>query len=340
MRIALDAMGGDYAPAVTVEGAIETIREYDNLEIILFGDASQLKKELKGKKYPADRIHIRHASQTIGMHESPVTALRKKKDSSIRRAVDAVKNNEADAVVSAGNSGVAMASALFILGTSKGVYRPAIAAIMPTLKGSFILIDAGANVDCNAENLLQFALMGSSYSRTIFGRPEPKVALLSIGEEDTKGNELTREAFKLIKNTNLNFIGNIEGKDIFMGEADVVVCDGFIGNVVLKTSEGLADVIMKMLKREITGLSTGRVGYLLMKPALKNFRKKTDYAEYGGAPLLGINGTCIISHGRSTARAIRNAVKVAMEFSENKVHEIISEDILSCYAQEKATVEG
>ncbi len=340
MKIALDAMGGDYAPTVTVEGALDTIREYDDLEIILFGDESRIKDELKGKKYPSDRIHIRHASQVVGMQESPVTALRKKKDSSIRRAVDAVKNKEADAVVSAGNSGVAMAAALFVLGTSKGVDRPAIAAIMPTLKGLFVLIDAGANVDCKAENLLQFALMGSSYCSTILNKEKPKVALLSIGEEDVKGNELTREAFKLLKETNLNFVGNIEGKDVFLGGADVVVCDGFIGNIVLKTSEGLAEVIIKMLKREIAGLATGRVGYLLMKPALKNFRKKTDYAEYGGAPLLGINGTCIISHGRSTSRAIRNALRVAVEFSKKKVYEIISEEIIGFHAREKAVIEG
>jgi glycerol-3-phosphate acyltransferase PlsX len=274
------------------------------------------------------------------MHESPVTALRKKKDSSIRRSVDAVKNKEADAVVSAGNSGVTMASALFVLGKSKGVDRPAIAATMPTLKGLFILIDAGANVDCNAENLLQFGLMGSSYCKVIFGKREPKVALLSIGEEDVKGNELTREAFKRLKDTNLNFTGNIEGKDVFSGNADVVVCDGFIGNVVLKTSEGLADIIIKMLKREVAGIAAGRIGYLFMKPALKNFRKRTDYAEYGGAPLLGINGTCIISHGRSSSRAIRNAIRVAAEFSRKKVHEIISEEILNLYAKEKAVVKG
>jgi glycerol-3-phosphate acyltransferase PlsX len=340
MKIALDAMGGDHAPSVTVEGAVETIKEFDDLEIILFGDESLIKKELKGKQYPLDRIQISHTSQIVGMHESPVAALRKKRDSSIRRAIDAVKNKEADAVISAGNSGVVMASALFALGTSMGVDRPAIAAIMPTFKGLFVLIDVGANVDCKPENLLQFALMGSSYCRIILGKEEPRVALLSIGEEDTKGNELTREAFKMLKEANLNFIGNIEGKDIFWGDADVVVCDGFIGNIVLKTSEGLAEVIIKMLKREIAGLAAGRIGYLFMKPALRNFRKRTDYAEYGGAPLLGINGTCIISHGRSTSRAIRNAIRVAVEFSKNRVHESISEDILNSHKKEKTVIAG
>jgi glycerol-3-phosphate acyltransferase PlsX len=327
MRIALDAMGGDYAPAVTVEGAVETVKVHNDLEIILFGDEASLKKELKGKDYPQERIHIRHTTQVIGMHESPVTALREKKDSSIRRAVEAVRKKEADAVISAGNSGVVMAAALFLLGKSEGVDRPAIAALMPTSKSSFVLIDAGANVDCKAENLLQFALMGNSYCKTILERHDPKVGLLSIGEEDTKGNELTRGVFKMLKNSKLNFIGNVEGKDIFAGKADVVVCDGFIGNIVLKTAEGLAEAILRMIKREFAGISVGKIGYLFMKPALKNFKKRTDYAEYGGAPLLGINGTCIISHGRSTSRAIKNALNVAMEISKKKVNEIISKEI-------------
>jgi glycerol-3-phosphate acyltransferase PlsX len=329
MRIALDAMGGDFAPAVTVEGAVETVNESEDIEIALVGDEPSIKRELSGKRYPPTRLQIRHASQVVGMDEPAMAAIRKKKDSSIKRAIELVKNREADAVVSAGHSGVAMAMALFMLGASEGVHRPAIATMMPTIKGPFVLIDAGANVDCDPENLLQFALMGHAYCKTMLDNPEPKIALLSIGEEDTKGNLLTKEAFKLLKDAAIRFIGNIEGKDIFMGHADVVVCDGFIGNIVLKTSEGLAEVILKMLKREIADVATGRIGYLLMKPALRNFRKKTDYAEYGGAPLLGINGTCIISHGRSSAKAIRNAIKAASEFSRKKVHEIITEEIKS-----------
>jgi len=332
MRVALDAMGGDFAPAVTIEGAVETVNETTDIEIVLVGDEPSIAKELSGKKYPPNRLQIRHASQIVGMNEPALSALRKKKDSSIRRAVELAKNQEADAVVSAGHSGVAMAMALLMFKASEGVHRPAIATIMPTLKGPFVLVDAGANVDCDPENLLQFALMGDAYCRTMFGNPEPKIALLSIGEEDTKGNMLTKEAFKLIKDSPVRFIGNIEGKDIFTGAADVVVCDGFIGNIVLKTSEGLAEVIMKMLKREIADVTTGRVGYLLMKPALRNFKKKTDYAEYGGAPLLGINGTCIISHGRSSAKAIKNAIKVAAEFSRKRVYEIITEEINSFHS--------
>jgi glycerol-3-phosphate acyltransferase PlsX len=327
MRVALDAMGGDYAPSVTVEGAVETVDEHEDIDVILIGDEAVIRRELGGKRYNANRVSLRHASQVVEMHDSPTSAMRKKKDSSIRIGIDLVKSGEADAFVSAGHSGVVMATSLLILGTSREVDRPAIATIMPTLKDTFVLLDAGANVDCRPENLLQFALMGNTYCRLVLGKPEPKVALLSIGEEDTKGNELTKIAFKLIKGTQLNFIGNIEGKDIFTGKADVVVCDGFIGNIALKISEGLAETILKMLKREITAVSTGRIGYLMMKPAIRNFKKKTDYDEYGGAPLLGINGTCIISHGRSTSKAIKNALRVAADYAAKKVYEAISTDI-------------
>ncbi len=327
MRIVLDAMGGDHAPSVIVEGAIEAANEYDDLEVILVGDEGAIQRELSGKKYPASRISVRHAPEVIGMGEPPLQAIRRKKNSSIRKAFDIVKAGEGDAVVTAGHSGVAMALALIVLGTSEGVDRPAIAAIMPTFKKPFVLIDAGANVDTGPANLLQFALMGNSYARHIWNREYPKIALLSIGEEATKGNELTKEAFKLISDSGLDFIGNMEGKDIFLGEADVVVCDGFVGNIVLKTSEGLAEVIIKMLKREIAGVTMGRVAYLLIKGAVRAFKKKTDYAEYGGAPLLGVNGTCIIGHGRSTSKAVKNAIKVASEFARKKVYQIISEEI-------------
>ncbi len=327
MRIALDAMGGDYAPAVTIEGAVETVNSSEDIDVVLVGDEAALTRELEGKRFSSNRITIKHASQVVGMDESASSAIRRKKDSSIRRGLELVRNNEADGFVSAGHSGVVMATALLVLGVSDIVDRPAIAAIMPTLKSPFVLIDAGANVRCKPENLLQFALMGSTYSKFIVGRESPKVALVSTGEEDSKGNELTKETFKILKDADLNFIGNIDGKDIFTGEADVVVCDGFTGNVILKTSEGLADALMRMLKREVAALVAGRLGYLLLKPALRNFKKKTDYDEYGGAPLLGIQGACIISHGRSTAKAIRNAIRVASDFSRKRVHEIISSAI-------------
>lgn len=327
MRVALDAMGGDFAPAVTVEGAVDTVNETTDIDIILVGDETSIGRELSSKKYPPGRLQIKHASQIVGMDEAPLAALRKKKDSSIKRAVELVKNDAAEAVVSAGHSGVVMATAFLMLGASKGVDRPAIATIMPTLKNPLVLLDVGANVDSSPEHLLQFALMGDAYCREMFGVKEPKIALLSIGEEDIKGNLLTKEAFKLLRESGVNFTGNIEGKDIFTGNADVVVCDGFVGNIVLKTGEGLADAIMKMLKIEIANLATGRLGYLLMKPALRNFKKRVDYAEYGGAPLLGINGTCIISHGRSSSKAIRNAIKVAAEVSRKNVCKLIADEI-------------
>lgn len=322
-------MGGDHAPLVNVEGAVETVNGYDDVDVILVGDEALIQKGLRNKRYRANRISVVHASQIVEMHESPMAAIRKKKDSSIRVGIGLVKAGKADAFVSAGHSGVVMATSLMLLGTAKVVDRPAIATLMPTLKDPFIMLDVGATVDCNPQNLLQFALMGSTYCRLILGRPEPKVALLSIGEEDTKGNEVTKEAFKLIKKSRLNFIGNIEGKDLFSGMADVVVCDGFIGNIALKISEGLAETILKMLKQEISSVSTGRIGYLLMKPAIRSFKKRTDYDEYGGAPLLGINGTSIISHGRSSSKAIKNALRVAADYAAKRVYEAIAVDIES-----------
>jgi len=327
MKIVLDAMGGDYAPRVTVEGAVETVNDTEDIEVVLIGREDLITEELRHKRYPPDRISVKHASEMIAMDEPISVAVRRKKDSSIRRGIEMVKKGEAHAFVSAGHSGAVMAFALLLLGTSDGVNRPAIATTMPTLKGPFVLIDAGANVDSEASNLLQFALMGNAYCRNVLGIQRPRVALLSIGEEDTKGNELTKEAFRLIKSTGLHFVGNIEGKDIFTGNVDVVVCDGFIGNVVLKVSEGLAETIMRMLKQEIADIATGRLAYLFMKPALKNFKKKTDYAEYGGAPLLGIRGTCIISHGRSSSKAIKNALKTANISARLRVDEIISSEL-------------
>ena len=329
MKVVLDAMGGDHAPQVNIEGAVQTVQESDDIEVILVGDETAIRKELKGRKYKAERISVVHASQVVEMHESPTVAIRKKRDSSIRVGVGLVKAGEADAFVSAGHSGVVMGTSLLLLGMSKGVDRPAIATLMPTLRDTFILLDVGANVDCKPENLHQFALMGNIYCKLILGREKPKVGLLSIGEEDVKGNELTKEAFKLIRQSSINFIGNIEGKDIFTGAADVVVCDGFTGNIALKISEGLAEVILKMLKREISNVTAGRIGYLMLKPAIRNFKKRTDYDEYGGAPLLGINGTSIISHGRSSAKAIRNALRVADDFARKRVYEAISDAIQS-----------
>lgn len=328
MRVALDAMGGDFAPNVTVAGAIEAVNELD-VEVILVGDKDRIHAALEGKRYPERKISVFHAPEVVGMDESPAVSLRKKRESSIRKAVELVKKGDADAVVSAGHSGVAMATSLFVLGKLPNVDRPAIATVMPSLTGYFVIIDVGANVDSKPENILQFAYMGNAYCKTMLNVPSPRVALLSIGEEDTKGNELTKESFKYLKGSTLNFIGNIEGKDIFSGHADVIVCDGFIGNVVLKVSEGLAETIIKMLKLEIANIATGKIGYLMIKPALRNFKKRSDYSEVGGAPLLGINGISIISHGRSSARAIKNAVRFAAEMARKEVHKIIAREIMT-----------
>lgn len=326
MKIVLDAMGGDYAPAATVEGAIEALSEDANLSVTLVGDEAGIESELKKRKCSNLSIDIKHASQIVGMDEVPLAALRRKKDSSIRVAIDLVKSNDADAMVSAGNSGVVMATALLVLGKLPGVERPAIAAVMPSLKGHFVLVDAGANVDCKPVHLYQFAVMGEAYAKYIFNIENPKIGLLGIGEEDAKGNELTKESFKLIKESHVNFMGNVEGKGIFAGDADVVVCDGFVGNITLKVSEGLAETIAMMLKEEIMETTARKLGAMFIKKALSNFKKRTDYSEYGGAPLLGISKPCIISHGRSTSKAIKNAVKVAGALHSKGILDIISKE--------------
>jgi len=324
MRIALDAMGGDYAPATTVEGAIEAVTDYKDISVILVGDEKQIRAELDKKNVNRLPITIKHASEVVEMDDAPLAALRRKKDSSIRVAVDTVKAGEADAILSAGNSGVVMATAIFVLGKLPGVERPGIATVMPGLKHHFVLLDVGANVDSKPSHLYQYAIMGEIYAKYILNIKRPKIGLLSIGEEDAKGNELTKEAFKLIKNSHVNFMGNIEGQDIYEGEADVVVCDGFVGNITLKVSEGLAKTISRMLKKEIIDSASAKLGGLFFKSAFKNFKRKTDYSEYGGAPLLGITKPCIMSHGRSSAKAIKNAIRVASVFHQKKILDIIS----------------
>jgi glycerol-3-phosphate acyltransferase PlsX len=332
MRVAVDAMGGDFAPDVNIDGAVDAVQEKDDLNVILVGDERSIKEGLKGRGYTESRISTLHASEVISMEASPSYAVRRKKDSSIRRAVELVRDGSSDAVVSAGNSGAMMALALFMLGTSEGVDRPAIATVMPSFKEPFLLLDAGANVDCNPLNLLQFGLMADAYCKHILQRPKPRIAILSIGEEPAKGNELTKEAYKLLANAPINFMGNIESKDAYMGEADGIVCDGFVGNIFLKTSEGLADLVMKMLKREISSSAAGKLGSMLFSPAFRNLEKVIDYDEYGGAPLLGINGSCIIGHGRAMPKAIKNAIITASDFSRKKVHEAVSAEIKSVHA--------
>lgn len=326
MKIAVDAMGGDEAPAPIVEGALWAAREY-GVGICLVGDSILLERELKRHDVSGLDISIVHASQKAEMGESPSQVVRRKRDSSIWVATDLVKKGKAVAVISAGNSGATMATALLILRPIQGIERPAIAAILPTLTGHSILIDVGANVDCKPLHLFQFATMGHEYAEWVLKKARPRIGLLSVGEEDTKGNEVTKEGFKILKASPLNFIGNVEGRDIYSGGADVIVCDGFTGNVALKISEGLADVMGRLLKREIMESAAGKLGYLLLKSAFQRFGQRVDYAEYGGAPLLGVNGICIICHGRSSPKAIKNAVRVAKGLAEQHVNHRIQKDI-------------
>ncbi|MFZ5651236.1 MAG: phosphate acyltransferase PlsX [Bacillota bacterium] len=307
MKIAVDAMGGDYAPREIVAGALEAAR--DGIEVILVGDSDSILKELGNSR--RDSIEIVHTTETIAMGEQPATAVRKKKDSSIVRSVRLVKEGRASAFVCAGSTGAVMAASLLGVGRIKGIDRPAIASVLPGEKGRTVLLDVGANVDCKPKHLLQFGIMGYLYAEKILGVKNPRVGLLSVGEEESKGNELTLEAFPLLKAAGINFVGNVEGRDIFNGLADVVVCDGFVGNVVLKAGEGLAMSLLKMMKEELARNWLSKMGTALTLPALKEIRRRVDYAEYGGAPLLGVNGVVIVCHGSSTAFAVRNAIKVA-----------------------------
>ncbi len=326
MKIAVDGMGGDYAPQAIVEGAVLAAREHQ-AEIILVGDEARLTHELDRLQARHLPIVIRHAAEVVHMGEAPGMALRKKRFSSIRVAIDLVHDQEAQAVVSAGNTGAALAATTMILKPLAGIDRPAIATLLPTQKGFAILLDVGANVDCKATQLFQFGIMGHVFAKYVFGKQTPAVGLLAIGEEDTKGNDVTKEAFLMLKQSHLNFIGNVEGKQFFRGVADVVVCDGFIGNIALKMCEGLAEMYGQSLKLGLTNTVWRRLASSLVRPALNDIRKRVDASEYGGAPLLGINGTCIIGHGSSSPKAVKNAIHMAQRFIEGRVSEHIQEDI-------------
>lgn len=320
MRIAVDAMGGDHAPGVIIEGAMQALEE-NPLSITLVGQEDLLKKEIERLGGSVDRFTIQNATEVVAMDESPSDALKKKKNSSVRVAFDLVHMGKADGAISAGNSGATLATAAFVLGRLQGVERPAIAGILPTLKSPTVMIDVGANVDCKPHHLLQFGIMGSVFSEGILGVSKPRVGLMSIGEEGGKGNQLVKKAHKLFSLSSLNFVGNVEGRDVFKGDTDVIVCDGFVGNISLKLSEGLAEAVGSMLKAEMQKSLLARTGYILSRKAFKKFAKRVDYAEYGGAPLLGINGIGIIAHGRSCPRAIKNAILVAAELVSRRVNE-------------------
>lgn len=325
MKLAVDAMGGDNAPLEIVKGALDAVKNY-SCEIILVGDENKITEILNSqgdwKNFP---ITIKHTDEIIEMGEHPADAVRNKKNSSIVVATKMVKDGTADAVLSAGSTGAAVAAAQLILKRIHGIARPAIATPFPTSKGVTLMLDSGANVDSKPENLLQVGIMGSLYAEHVLGKKNPRVGLLNIGEEETKGNEQVKEAYRLFKNSaNVNFIGNAEGRDIPKGNFDIVACDGFVGNVVLKFGEGLATTIFQLIREEIDrgGLSA-KLGALLLTPSLKNLAKRLDVTEYGGAPLLGVDGCCIISHGSSDAKSIRSAIKVAIEYVNGNVLEHI-----------------
>lgn len=325
MKVAVDAMGGDFGPRVTVEGALKASREY-KIETLLVGIEDLIKKEYERLDHSKAKVTIINATEAIGMSEG-IVSFKKKKKSSIRIGAELVKKGEAAAFVSTGNTGAVVYLSKKILGALKGVEKPALSLLVPNLKGLTLLIDVGANVNCRPHHLEQFGVMGHVFMESVLGLKNPRVGLMSIGEEESKGNELTKEAFEKLKASSLNFIGNIEGKDMYSGKADVIVSDGFTGNVALKVSEGAIETFFYMARTELMKNFFSKIGLFLMKRHLKKIFKKIDYSEYGGAQLLGINGVCIIGHGRSTPNAVKNAVGLAKDFVQNKVQEKIQNGI-------------
>lgn len=331
--IAVDAMGTDRAPKPEVEGAILATRQY-GVHVILVGREPAVRAELAQHHGSAHLpIEVVHAAEVVEMSEKAAQAVRSKRDSSMRVGLRLVRDGRAQGFISAGNTGAVMATAKMVLGALPGVDRPALAAVFPTARGTAsVLVDVGANVDCKPQNLLQFAIMGEVYYRKVLSaveqaRERPKVGLLSIGEEETKGNELTREAFKLLKHAPVNFVGNVEGRDLYNGNVEVIVCDGFVGNVALKISEGMAKTVGFLLKESLKATITRQVGFLLSRKAFDDFKKRLDYTEYGGAPLLGVKGAVIISHGSSNAHAVKNAIRVAAEVAERGINRKIEEEL-------------
>nr|WP_306793090.1 phosphate acyltransferase PlsX [Desulfopila inferna] len=324
----MDAMGGDYGPEELITGALQAVKQA-GIKVTLVGDAELLQShidKLPDESSPVSSLEIVHASEVVGMDEYPVDAIRRKKDSSIMVAFDLARSKKVDGVVSAGNSGATMAAALRKLGRVKNVVRPGIASMFPTLKRPVVIMDIGANVDCRPLHLFQFAVMASAFA-SLYDVDRPRVGILSIGEESGKGNSLVRVTYELLQKSSLNFIGNVEGRDVYKGDVDVIVCDGFVGNNILKVSEGLVEAVMQMLKNEIIKSPLAKMGYLLARPAINRFKKRVDYTEYGGAPLLGINGTGIVCHGKSNAQAIKNAILEAVKMVENNVKDKILKDL-------------
>lgn len=333
IRIALDAMGGDHAPEEIVKGAVLAAAEYP-VEVILVGQEEVVRKELAAADSIPRNIDVVDAREVVEMDDTALAPLRRKRNSSVRVCANLVAEGRADAFVSAGNTGASWTSARAVMGMIEGVDRPALAAILPNVNDHTVLLDVGANVDAKPNHLREFAVMGHFYAQMVFGMEAPRVGLLSIGEEEGKGNELTKETFRVLKETGLNFIGNAEGRDIYNGNADVVVCDGFTGNVVLKASEALAEMVFKLVRQEVSKSLIRRIGGLMAKGAFVNLKKRTDYSEFGGAPLLGVKGGCIVCHGRSNAKAIKNAIRIARGFAMNRVDEKIQQKIVDLHARE------
>ena len=332
VRIAVDGMGGDYAPGVVVEGAVQAANDFFDVEIVLVGQTDALKHELNRHKVLGGKLVIQEAPEVVGMGDSPVSALKKKKNSSIGVCVDLLKKREVQAVITAGNTGAAVAASTLHLGLLPGIKRPGIAISTPTLRGISIAMDVGANLNPSANELFQYALMASIYAQEIFKKKNPTVGLLNIGEEESKGTEVLKEAYKILRDSSLNFIGNIEGRDFFTGKVDCIICDGFVGNVVLKMCESVLETAVEIFTRELKKNPVTLLGAWLCKPAMAGIKKETNYEEAGGAPLLGVDGTVIISHGISSARAIRNAIRVGADMVSHQVNQHIVEQIAHCGA--------
>lgn len=326
MKIIVDAMGGDYAPEVVIEGTIAAVKEY-GAEVILVGDETKINFLLKKAKFTGRSVSVHHASETIHMAESAAISVRRKRDSSIVVGLNLVKEAKGEAFFSAGNTGAAVCAATLTLGLLPGIERPGIAIITPSLKGISLIIDVGANIEPKPKQLLQYGIMAEAYFRYILNKANPTVGLLNIGEEEAKGTEFIKETRELLEKSSLNFTGNVEGKDLFSGKCDIIICDGFVGNIALKVSESAAEALQVFLKRHLLSNPLGKLGLLFLMPSLKRFKKELDYAEYGGAPLLGVNGVVIIGHGRSNAKAVKNAIRVAKEEVERKFNEHILEAI-------------
>lgn len=327
-RVALDAMGGDNAPGEIVKGAVDAVNEYTNIEVVLVGDSEKVESELLKYQYDKERISVVHTTETISMDEPPVNAIRKKKDSSLVVAMNMVKKKEADAFVSAGSSGAILVGGQVIVGRIKGIERPPLAPLIPTANGVSLLIDSGANVDARSSHLVQFARMGSVYMEKIVGIKNPRVAIVNIGAEEEKGNALVKETFPLLKNcTDINFIGSIEARDIPSGAADVIVCEAFVGNVILKLYEGLAGTLISKIKDGMMSTLKSKIGALMVKPALKGTLKSFSVEKYGGAPLLGLNGLVVKVHGNSKAIEVKNALNQCISFKNENINEIIKEKL-------------